>query len=221
MIKAAVSRGVQVYRYLNAGALEQERSYFDQFKNLRIAAYDGWPGEYWVDVTAAEWKTHLIAEAKKIKAAGATGLYLDNTDILYMVEAGFQEEGTKLIRTAPSSGSVYKALAGVVKSIENTVGIVVMPNGGDIFVRRFVQENPGLLKAVVQEGVVYEDNKKTSSSDQKYLTNYLDWCKKQGIYIRGIEYINTTAGAQAAADYYAAHGWQEIYISRHKNLMGD
>ena len=74
---------------------------------------------------------------------------------------------------------MYKALAGVVKSIENTVGIVVMPNGGDIFVRRFVQENPGLLKAVVQEGVVYEDNKKTSSSDQKYLTNYLDWCKNR------------------------------------------
>ena len=221
VIKAAVSRGVKVYGYLNAGALESERSYFSTYKHLILAEYDGWDGEYWVNVTAASWKNHLISEAKKIKATGATGIYFDNTDILYMVESGFKHDGTRMIRTAPSAGNVYKALADAVKAIQSEVGIRVMPNGGDTFVRRFVAENPGVLKEVITESVVYDGNRRTSASDCKYLTNYLNWCRNQGIYVRGIEYINTTAGAQEVLDYYEQQGWPEVYISKHKNLMGD
>ena len=221
VIKAAVSRGVKVYGYLNAGALESERSYFSTYKHLILAEYDGWDGEYWVNVTAASWKSHLISEAKKIKATGATGIYFDNTDILYMVESGFKHDGTKMIRTAPSAGNVYKALADAVKAIQSEVGIRVMPNGGDTFVRRFVAENPKVLKEVIAESVLYDGNSRMSSSDRKYLTNYLNWCMNQGIYVRGIEYINTTAGAREVLDYYAQQGWPEVYISKHKNLMGD
>ena len=221
VIKAAVSRGVKVYGYLNAGALESERSYFSTYQHLILAEYDGWDGEYWVNVTAASWKNHLISEAKKIKATGATGIYFDNTDILYMVESGFRHNGTRMIRTAPSAGNVYKALADAVKAIQSEVGIRVMPNGGDTFVRRFVAENPGVLKEVITESVVYDGNRRTSASDCKYLTNYLNWCRNQGIYVRGIEYINTTAGAQEVLDYYEQQGWPEVYISKHKNLMGD
>ena len=221
VIKAAVSRGVKVYGYLNAGALESERSYYSTYQHLILAEYDGWDGEYWVNVTAASWKNHLISEAKKIKATGATGIYFDNTDILYMVESGFRHNGTRMIRTAPSAGNVYKALADAVKAIQSEVGIRVMPNGGDTFVRRFVAENPGVLKEVITESVVYDGNRRTSASDCKYLTNYLNWCRNQGIYVRGIEYINTTAGAQEVLDYYEQQGWPEVYISKHKNLMGD
>ena len=221
VITAARNRGVQIYGYLNAGSLESERSYYEKFKSIRLAAYDGWPGEYWVDVTNTAWKTHLIEEARKMKAMGATGLYLDNTDILYMVEAGFQEERTSLIRTAPTAGNVYKALSDVVKQLENTVGIVVMPNGGDIFVRRFVKDNPGLLKTVVQESVLYDGNKRQPSSETKYYTEYLDWCISQGIYVRGIEYTTSSTNAQTCQNYYKDHGWQELYISKHTYLMGD
>ena len=221
VIKAAVSRGVKVYGYLNAGALESERSYFSTYQHLILAEYDGWDGEYWVNVTAASWKNHLISEAKKIKAAGATGIYFDNTDILWMVEEGFRRDGTRMIRTAPSAGNVYKALADAVKTIQSEVGLRVMPNGGDTFVRRFVAENPGVLKEVITESVLYDGNSKMSSSDRKYLTNYLNWCIDQGIHVRGIEYINTTAGAREVLDYYEQQGWPEVYISKHKNLMGD
>ena len=138
-----------------------------------------------------------------------------------MVESGFRHNGTRMIRTAPSAGNVYKALADAVKAIQSEVGIRVMPNGGDTFVRRFVAENPGVLKEVITESVVYDGNRRTSASDCKYLTNYLNWCRNQGIYVRGIEYINTTAGAQEVLDYYEQQGWPEVYISKHKNLMGD
>ena len=156
-----------------------------------------------------------------MKAAGATGVYLDNADILYMVESGFEDEETEMIKAAPSADAVYQALEETVKTIQTTVGLTVMPNGGDTFVRRFVRENPGFLKAVNQESVLFEDFRAQRSSDTRYLTNYLDWCKQQGIYIRGIEYVNTAAGVKTAEDYYTAHGWQELYISRHKNLEGD
>ena len=221
MINNALSRGVQIYAYLNAGSLEQERSYYSRFSSIRLAEYDGWPGEYWVDVTSQIWKDHLIEEAQKLKAAGASGVYLDNADILYMVETGFREEKTAMLRTAPSAGKVYQALSEVVLTIENTIGLTVMPNGGDTFVRRFVAEYPGVIKTVNQEGVVYDNNRQQPASERSYLTEYLDWCKNKGIYIRGIEYINTTAGADAAKAYYAEHGWDALYISPQRDLRGN
>ena len=109
----------------------------------------------------------------------------------------------------------------VEKTIQNTVGITVMPNGGDVFVRKFALENPGVLKAVNQEGVLYDDNSAQSAGDTRYLTEYLDWCKSQGMYIRGIEYINTEAGKLAAAEYYKNHGWNQLYVSPQRDLRGN
>ena len=83
-VRNAVKRGVFVYGYLNAGALEKERSYYPQFKHLRLAPYDGWDGEFWIDPTDREWQQHLISEAKRMKRLGVIGVYLDNTDIYYM-----------------------------------------------------------------------------------------------------------------------------------------
>lgn len=54
-VREAVSRGVYVYGYLNVGALEKERPYYEKFKHLMLAPYDGWDGEYWIDPTAREW----------------------------------------------------------------------------------------------------------------------------------------------------------------------
>ena len=221
VITDALNRGVKIYGYINAGALEKDRAYYSRFSSLRLAEYDGWEGEYWVDVTSQSWKDHLIEEAQKLKAAGASGVYFDNTDILYMAESGFREEKTVMLRTAPSAGKVYTALRDAVMTIENTVGLTVMPNGGDIFVRRFVSEYPGVIREVNQEGVLYDNNRQQPASERNYLTEYLDWCKNRGIYIRGIEYINTTAGANAARTYYAEHGWDALYISRQKNLLGN
>ena len=84
-VREAVKRGVWVYGYLNIGALEKERPYYEKLKRLRLAPYDGWDGEYWIDPTAREWQEHILSLAKEIKAIGAIGLYLDNTDIYYEI----------------------------------------------------------------------------------------------------------------------------------------
>ena len=221
VIRTAKSRGVQIYGYLNAGAMEKQRSYYDDYKNLRLAEYDGWPGEYWMDVTKSAWLQHLMKEARSMKARGATGVYLDNTDIYYMVRSGFENDDADLFRTPPSAASTYRALRLLVKSIDQKVGLTVMPNGGDHFVRKFVADCPGIIRIVNQEGVLYEDFEPQSTSATRYLTKYLDWCREKGIYVRGIEYTKSDSQAERARDYYRRHGWLSLYISRHTDLEGD
>lgn len=219
-VKSAVKHGVFIYGYLNAGALERERPFYPLFKHLRIAKYDGWDGEYWIDPTDMAWQQHLISEAKRMKSLGVIGLYLDNTDIYYMCQEGFKEERTKMIRKAPSAQSVYNALSSVIRKI-NALGMIVMPNGGDTFVRKFASVYPSVIKTVNQEGVLYQDDKKQSAEDTKYYTEYLDWCKRKGMYIRGIEYTKSKTASMKCKAYYLAHGWRGLYISKHKNLEGD
>lgn len=221
-IREAVGRGVHVYGYLNACALEKERDYYDEFEDLRIAKYSGWPGEYWVDVTDERWQKHLIDEAKRFKEAGCKGLYFDNCDLFYMCISGFREEKTKLIKPAPRAWSVYESLLKVMNTLVHDVGLVVMPNGGDLFVRKLINNgHKDLVKTVIQESVLYSNSKRVSSKDTEYFTEYLDWCKSKGIYIRGIEYTKKLTQEATAKAYYRRHGWQGIYISPHSDLRGD
>lgn len=219
-VREAVNRGVFVYGYLNAGAMERERPYYKEFRHLRIANYEGWSGEYWIDVTDMSWQNHLVSQAKQLKALGVIGVYLDNTDIYYMCKEGFKEGHVSTMRNIPSAQSVYIALSVVIQKI-NALGLIVMPNGGDVFVRRFVGAHPGIIKTVNQEGVLYQDDEAQSGEDTRYYTNYLDWCKKKGIYIRGIEYTKSKKAALRCKAYYAVHGWKGLYVSRHKNLEGE
>jgi len=220
-IRRAVARGVHVYGYLNACALEKERSYYDKFEDLQIAAYSGWPGEYWVDCTDPKWREHLISEANRFKLAGCKGLYFDNTDLYYNCLHGFREEHTKMIKPAPRAWSVYESLLHTMEELV-AMGLVVMPNGGDVFVRKLVANgHKDLIKTVNQESVLYSDGKRVSREDTEYFTNYLDWCKDQGFYIRGIEYCKSLTQEATAKAYYRRRGWQGIYISKHHDLRGD
>ena len=215
-IKAACARGVWVYGYINAGALERERSYYSRFKHLRIAKYGGWPGEYWIDPTADEWKEHIVALAKAIKDTGAIGVYLDNTDIYYMAR-GFHNP----MKKPPSQEAVYHALEDIVDAIQYDVGLIVMPNGGDNFVRRFITEHPGFVQTINQEGLFYENFKRNSAAETEYRKAYMKWAAKhiKG-KVRGIEYCKKPTEIAYVKAYYAAHGW-DVYISKHKNLEGD
>ena len=220
-VQDAVARGVHVYAYLNACALERGRSYYDDFEHLRIAEYNGWPDEYWVDITGEGWKNHLLSEAKRFKDAGAKGLYFDNTDLYYMCLSGFREEHTPIVLPAPRAWSVYETLMHAMKELV-AMGLVVMPNGGDTFVRKLVANgHRNLLKTVIQESVLYSDDRRVSSAETEYFTEYLDWCKKQGLYVRGIEYCKRPDQILIAKNYYKKHGWQGLYISKHHDLRGD
>ena len=220
-VREAVKRGVWVYGYLNVGALEKERSYFERFHHIRLAKYSGWDGEYWINPTAKEWQEHIISEAKKIKATGAIGLYLDNTDIYYMCLQGFKEEKTKMLRPAPSAQAVYTALSNMILKI-NALGLIVMPNGGDVFVRKFITAHPKVIATINQEGVFFQDlNRKNSASDTQYYKDYCKWAQKKiSGKVRLIEYTSSKTEQAKIKAYCLAHGW-DVYFSKHKELRGD
>lgn len=221
LVKSAVNRGVFIYGYLNIGALEDGRSYYQKFKNLRLAYYDGWDGEYWVDVTDKAWQEHILDLAKKIKACGAIGLYLDNADIYYMCQQGFKEEKTHMLRKAPTAQAVYNALSSMILRI-HALGLIIMPNGGDTFLRKFMVAHPNVIATINQEGVFYSElNKKNKSADTRY---YKDWCKWAQKRISGkvriIEYTSSKTEQAKIKVYCLAHGW-DVYFSKHKELRGD
>ena len=165
-VREAVKRGVRVYGYLNVGALEKQRPYYEKLKHLRLAPYDGWDGEYWIDPTARKWKEHILALAKKLKELGVIGVYLDNTDIYYeILEKQIRKQYS---RNLPSAQAVYTALSRIILEIHK-LGLIVMPNGGDVFLRKFMTAHPGVIATINQEGVFYETlNKKNKSTDTKY-----------------------------------------------------
>ena len=220
-VKTAVKRGVWVYGYLNVGALEKERPYYEKFHHIRLAPYDGWNGEYWIDPTNKAWQEHCISIAKQIKATGAIGLYLDNTDIYYMCLQGFEEEKTKMLRSAPSAQAVYTALSRIILEIQK-LGMIVMPNGGDVFLRKFMTAHPGVIATINQEGIFYQElNEKNSATDTKY---YKEWCKWADKRISGkvrlIEYTSSKSEQAKIKAYCLAKGW-DVYFSKHKELRGD
>lgn len=228
-IRSAISRGVFVYGYMNAGALEKGRPYYDAYSSLRIAAYDGWPGEYWVDVTARAWQTHLCDLAEDIRQTGAIGAYFDNPDIYYMAGHGFKG---KAMRKSPSKEAVYKALANTINTIQQDIGLIVMPNGGEDFTKRFMRDYPGRIKTINQEGVLFEDFKRQPSKEKKYRTEWCDWARDHGAYVRIIEYpveepktakqkaLYTARVAEIKA-YCLKHRWGGVYVSKHTDLCGD
>ena len=219
-IREAVDRGVFVYGYLNIGALEKERSYYTAFKSLRLAKYDGWAGEYWIDPTDPGWQDHIFEEAKKIKATGAIGVYLDNTDIYWMCKEGFREKKTDMMQEAPKAEAVYSALSVMITGI-TTLGLIVMPNGGDDFVRRFITQFPGVIQTINQESLFYEDFKRLPKEETAYRKAYMKWAAKRiKGKVRGIEYCKKASEIAYVKAYYAAHGW-DVYISKNKNLEGD
>ena len=216
VIQAAVSRGVMVYDYINCGALEKGRSYYEKFKHLRLARYEGWSGEYWIDCTDSAWIQHCIDLAAIAKDKGAIGVYLDNSDIYYMVrhiKKGYD-------RPLPDQTAVYRALRSIVCGIAD-IGLIVMPNGGDSFVRRFYTEHPTVIKTINQEGCLFEDFKRQPKSERQYRTEYMGWARKKGMYVRGIEYCKKTRHIAECKAYYLAHGWKGLYISKHTDLKGD
>ena len=67
----------------------------------------------------------------------------------------------------PEHEKVFFALEHMVEKLVNEVGLIVMPNGGDIFVRELFKRGYGqyLIRTVNQEGVLYSDFKKQSKGE--------------------------------------------------------
>ena len=130
---------------------------------------------------------------------------LDNTDIYYEILE--RQIKRQYDRNLPSAKAVYNALTNVILNIRYKVGLIVMPNGGDVFLREFMVNHPNVIATINQEGVFFEDlNHKNSASDTQYYKDYCKWAQKHiSGKVRLIEYTSSKTEQAKIKAYCIAH----------------
>lgn len=94
--------GSTVISYLNIGAAETFRSYWPQASAFKLGSYQGWPGEYWMDVSNPGWRDLIVnTVAPQLVAKGVDGFYLDNIDVVdtYPSRADIRQGVVELVRS--------------------------------------------------------------------------------------------------------------------------
>ena len=202
-IKKLKKSGKIVYTYLSIGSLEDYRTYYNKYKNLALSEYEGWKGEYWVNVADKGWQKEMLKRAGEFKKKGVDGFFIDNTDVYYY----YKKHG------------IYKGLISILSGIKKMNTSLII-NGGDEFVNKYIKENKNLKK--IADGVNQEDvfsmwdGVKTGKQDEdvtKYYIDYLTKLSKSGTHIYLTKYVEKDEELKAKiASYCKKRGW-DYYIS--------
>lgn len=191
----------QIYSYFNVGSLEDFREYYGDYKDITLKEYENWPGEYWVDVSNADWQKFCVNRAEKLRKKGIDGFFVDNCDVYYQFE---REE-------------IYQGLRKILKQLHKKGKVII--NGGDTFVSQCIkQKQAGVFDGVNQESVYtsidFDKNRfgKAKTEERKYFTDYLKEVKKAKKAVYVLEYASNSKIAKASKTYAKKNGW-EIYVS--------
>ncbi|MRI83657.1 MAG: endo alpha-1,4 polygalactosaminidase [Nitratiruptor sp.] len=84
-------KGRIVICYFSAGTLEEWRPDVGKLLASRVVgrSYEGWPGEYWLDIRALEVRDLALSRLDLARAKGCDGVEPDNVDG-YLHESGFE-----------------------------------------------------------------------------------------------------------------------------------
>ena len=204
-------QGCRIYSYLNVGSIENYRDYYDRFKKSRLAEYENWEDEYWIDMSDTEWQDYVSGTiATKLIDKGIDGFFIDNADVYYMYK----------------SDAVYEGLNNVMKKLgESKLPITI--NGGDEYVKRLIDDGKAqLINGVNQECVFssiedYDENlfSRNDNDTTAYYTEYLKICKSAGLDVSLTEYTRDDGLAAEIREYCDKHGYI-YYISDSVELDG-
>lgn len=175
--------GKTVYGYLNIGAIERHRPYYERFENLTLGDYENWPEERWVDVSDSNWQAFLVDElGREYAKKGLDGFFLDNCDVYshYQTDATFQ------------------GLSEILKGLKK-YEIPLIVNGGSDFVFRQLEEAENAKTEILMDGINQEtvftsiDFKNKSygaqqEAETRYLMDYLEKAKMNGLSVYLLEY---------------------------------
>jgi uncharacterized protein (TIGR01370 family) len=177
-IKQLHAEGKKVYGYLNIGAVEEYRPYFNRFKKLFLGVYEDWPDERWINAAAPAWQNFIVNElGRQYSDMGFDGFFLDNADVYY----NFKTE------------AIYQGLCAILQGLKN-YNMKLVINGGDTFVTRCINENKYLFDAVNQETVFTSINFETgtygaqTAEETTYFKEYLAKVKNSGLSVYLLEY---------------------------------
>lgn len=180
-IRILKERGHRVYSYINVGAVENYRDYYNDYLDITLGKYDNWPDERWVDVSSSKWQDFILKDlAEKIRDTGVDGYFVDNIDVYYKYH----------------SEPVYNGVETILKGLKEKGAVII--NGGDTFVMEYLEKggDPGMiLDGVNQETVFtaikdYDRNRfgESSEEDREYYLTYTDTVKKRGKEVYLLEY---------------------------------
>lgn len=192
----------EIYSYINIGSIESFRSYDTDFEKYTLGAYENWPEEKWIDVSAPEWQACTASRVDSLVQKGVDGFFVDNTDVYY----NYPQE------------SIYDGILTILDYMNHT-GRKIMINGGDCFVKKYLTtEKNVLIDGVNQENVftAYDFSKdvytKNDQNTREYYTEYLDLAMSHGCAAYTLEYATDPAIRRQAAAYAGKHGYI-CYIS--------
>ena len=192
----------EIYSYINIGSIESFRSYDTDFEKYTLGAYENWPEEKWIDVSAPEWQACTASRVDALVQKGVDGFFVDNTDVYYNYP----------------QASIYDGILTILDYMDHTGG-KIMINGGDCFVKKYLTtEKNVLIDGVNQENVftAYDFSNdaytKNDQSTREYYTEYLDLAMSHGCTAYTLEYATVPSIRRQAAAYAVKHGYI-CYIS--------
>ena len=208
-VKLLHDKGCVVYSYINVGAIENWRNYYDEYKDLALGDYENWEDEKWVNVADESWQKFVVEKlAAGILEKGADGFFVDNADVYYKYQ----------------NDDIYRGFVSIIKGLDAS-GKPVIINGGNDLVTRLIQENSaGIIKGVNQESVFsriknYKKNKfaKQTKKERLFFQNYLMDCKNAGLDVYLIEYTKSKSLKRKISKYCKKMGYK-YYISASLSL---
>ena len=180
-IKAFKSKGHKVFSYINIGSLEDFRDYYDDYKDLKLADYEHWEGEIWIDVSDSRWQEFIVGELiPELAGKGIDGFFVDNCDIYYCFP----------------TVDIMNGISGMMFSMVDT-GLEVIINGGDCYLDSYCEAGGywgNVITGINQESVFSsilwdEDSFGTADpEDHEYFIDYIERYSNLGADIYLLEY---------------------------------
>ena len=204
-IEAFKGRGHKVLSYINVGSLENFRSYYKRFKALKIARYENWDEEIWINVADSKWQEFMIGEMlPNLVRKGIDGFFVDNCDVYYV---------------SPTS-DIMTGLTNIMKALKQT-GLQVVINGGDMYLDAYCKSGGSwddVITGINQENVfakiIWSKKKfgKADPEDHKYFMSYVERYGKLGADIYLLEYTKDKKLIKEISEYCKSHGFY-YYVS--------
>ena len=197
-------QGCTVYSYINIGAIENFREYYDEYSNLALGDYENWEEEKWVDVSSTVWQNFLVSLEEELLDKSIDGFFVDNCDVYYVYH----------------TDDVFEGLTTILEHLME-YGKPVIINGGDTYVMEYETREGSIqriMTGVNQECVFSRINfKKGSFSakkkiDREYFQDYIETCDRQGCDVYLIEYTTDCKLRRKIKKYCKKKGFH-YYIS--------
>lgn len=204
-IEAFKARGHKVYSYINIGSLENFRSYYKEYKDLKLGKYEHWDEEIWINVADQRWQDFMLNNMiPNLTAKGIDGFFVDNCDVYY----NYRKPG------------ILDGLTSIMKALVAT-GKAVLINGGDCYLDAYCKNGgswrdviTGINQETVFSKIIWDKNKfgRAGKEDHKYFLSYIERYAMQGADIYLLEYTKDKKLIKEIEEYCANKGFG-YYVS--------